>query len=332
MRIRRSGLVPILLAASACSPGDRELDLPRPSLDHVDPDVVRAIEEAQQGVEDDPGSGAAWGHLGDRYYVHDFMAPAAEAYARAHELDPDTPEWGYRLGWSLLNDRPAEAASAFAAVLPLIEDYAPAHEIYATSLTRLGRTEEAAEQYGIASRLDPDSAFAETGLGLIALERGQFEDARAHLEEAVRRNPRHREAYVGLARACTALGLDELASQHVARMETLKRPQARQDRLGTPNIPPAGARARTQHAGQLLRQGRRDEAMAELRLALESNPDHYAARWQLAQALTEAGRKEEALELLREGLERAPNFAQGRQDFERLMEMPEGRKATQDEE
>lgn len=318
MRRARSWIAGVALTLAACAPGAPAVAIPRPALDHVDPEVVRAIEEAQRAVEAAPDSGAAWGHLADRYFVHDFLAAAAEAYGHARALDPGEPEWGYRLGWSQLNDDPEAAAQAFADVLPQLESYAPAHEIYATSLTRLGRSDEAARHYGIASRLDEDSPFSETGLGLIALERGRYEDARAHFEEAVRRDPRHREAHVGLARACTALGLDDLARQHAERLESLTRSRPRADRLGTPDLSPAGARARTQVATQLLRQGRTEEALEQLRLALASNPDHYAARWQLAQTLAEQGRRDEALALLREALERSPNFAQARADIERL--------------
>lgn len=321
MRRARHRIARVALALAACTPGSGDtpaVAIPRPSLDHVDPDVVRAIEEARRTVESDPGSGAAWGHLADRYFVHDFLAAAAEAYARARDLEPGQPEWGYRLGWSLLNDDPEAAVKAFAGVLPQLEGYAPAHEIYATALTRLGRSDEAAEHYAIASRLDESSPFAETGLGLIALERRQYEQARAYFEEAVHRDPRHREAYVGLARACTALGLDDQARQHAERLETLTRSRPREDRLGTPDLSPAGARTRTQLAMQLLRQGRTEEAMEQLRLALASNPDHYAARWQLAQTLAEVARRDEALALLREGLERSPNFVQARMDLQHL--------------
>jgi len=309
----------------ACSPGEAPAPtpevlggIPQPTLEHVDPDVVQAVREARAAVAQAPEAAEAWGKLADRYYVHDFTEAAARCYTRAMELDPDKASYGYRKGWSLIDSDPEQAAQAFEQSLKSLDDYAPAHEVYAEVLFRLGREEEALRHFVRASELDPRDPASEAGQGQVWLARGDAEQARVHLEEAVRRDPGHVEAHLALAQAYLVLGQSELARQHSELSRTLPESSPRRDWLASPNLPPAGARARTRHGRQLERQGKPAEAEEQYRAALVSNPLYYAARSSLASLLAQNGRSQEALQLLEEGVRLMPDFEQARLDLERL--------------
>ncbi len=315
----QSAVLAAALAILGCRPGSPADEIPLPALAHVDPDVVEAITSARETVAREPQSGEAWGRLGDRYFVHDFMAEAAKCYSRAEALDPGRSVWAYRLGWSLVNSHPEQAVAPFERSLRAFDSYAPAHEAYAGALVRVGRTDEAIDHFSRASELDPKAPHAETGLGLIRLSRGDLDAARAHLEEALARDEKHVEAHVGLAQVYLALGLEQEAKHHAELSRTLPQSSRRQDPFGSPDLPPAGARARTRFGKQLEKQGKHEEAAEQYRVALRNNPDYYSARLSLAKLLDRQGRRDEAIELLREAERLDPSFEQVRQDLKKLL-------------
>jgi len=325
--VRPAGLL-LLALLVACEPGSEETPadanphgIPTPDLEHVDPDVVRAIAEERAALEADLNSASAWGKLGTRYYVHEFEDEAAQCLAKAEELEPDKGMWPYRRGWTLFDHHPEEALAAFERALEMLGDYAPAQEAVGRALMRLGRFEEAYAHFARATELDPGSAFAETGLGQIALERGEYEQARVHLEEALARDERHTEAHIALAQAYLALGRSEDATRHAERSRKLPPTSVRRDLLASMNASPAGVRARTRSGLQLENQGKPDEAAAQYRIVLESDPHYYFVRKRLADILVKQGQKAEALELLEAGLELNPGSREIQRDL-RALEKP----------
>ena len=315
------GALLALLVLVACSheegtvPSD---DIPLPFLEAVDPDVIEAIQAARAAVRAEPKSSEAWGRLGNRYLAHDFTAEAARCYERAAALDPAKFVWTYRLGWSLIDDHPDQAAAAFERCLGSLDDYAPAHEVYARALVLLGREDEAIQHFTRASELDPAVPHPETGLGQIHLARGEYELARQHLEQALARDQSHAEAHTAIAQVYLALGKEKEARRHAELSRTLPQSSPREDWLGSPDVPPAGARMRTKAGKQLERQKKPAEAEEQYRLALASNPDYYQARVFLAELLLAQGKRDEARTVLQEAVERNPAFDQARQDLARL--------------
>lgn len=304
--------------------------IPTPRLSDVDRGVVEAIESAREAVRAEPDSADAWGRLGNRYLLHDFLGEAEQCFARAEELDPERVVWSYRRGLCLIDDDPAGAAVHLARSLESLEDHAPAHENYANVLWRLGREDEAIEHLQRACALDPRAPEPETGLGQIYLARGELEKALPHLEEALKRDPRHAAAHVAIAQVFLGLGREEEARRHAEVSRTLPQTNQREDLFATPSLPPAGARAHTRYGKQLERRGQVELALEEYRQALRDNPDYYAARSSLATALNKVGRREEALELLREAQRANPELERIAQDLRRL-EDPRGAPPPDDE-
>jgi tetratricopeptide (TPR) repeat protein len=317
-------LAALLLFTLGCSgsttpsPAPAADPVPLPALEHVDPDVIAAIQEARAEVARELASAKAWGRLADRYFVHDFMDEAALCYARAEELDAESYLWPYRLGWSLMDDRPEEAVAPFERALGRLARYAQAYEAMGEVLVRVGRGAEAVPHFEKASELDPKSGLADTSLGLYLVAQGEFERARTHLERALAREEKRVETHVGLAQVYLALGEAELARKHSEFSRTLPQSSRREDPFASPNVTPAGARARAKFARQLERQGKLAEAEEQYRAALGANPEHYQARIGLAELLARGERRPEALALLREGIALMPGFTQAEVDLARL--------------
>lgn len=313
----------VALTWAACQQGTPVEEIQLPSLANVEQEVVEAIAVAHAALLREPESGKAWGRLGDHFFVHDFPLQAAQCYSRAEELDPESFLWPYRLGLSWIKDHPELAAAPLERTLRSLDNYAPAHAVYANVLVRLGRSDEAIEHYTRASQLDAGDPQAETGLGLILLARGEFDAARQHLEQALARDERHVEAHVALAQAYLALGMDRKAQRHAELSRALPQPSLEWDAIATPNLPPTGARARTRFGRHLEEQKRPDEAVEQYRAALHSNPDYYLARRSLANLLLELGRRDEAIELLREAERLHPTFEEVRKDLAKILRAEE---------
>jgi tetratricopeptide (TPR) repeat protein len=326
--IVRAWLAVVALVLVACNDGPNNgakgaaaspAPIPSPELAHVDPEVVNAIEAARAAVAAAPESGRAWGELGDRLLLHDFTDEAASAYARAEELDPESFVWPYRRAWSQLEDHPELALAPFERSLRALDDYAPAHEIYAHALVRNGRPDEAIAHFERALALDAANAHAHAGLAQVYLERGELARAQQHFKAALARDPKLVAAHAGMAQVELALGNAPKAKNHAELSRTLPPDARRDDIWARPNLPPAGARMRVQYALQLESQGQTAAAEEQYHLALASNPDYYVARSKLVQLLVARGERAAALELLREAERRTPESEQVRTDLAKLM-------------
>lgn len=314
-----SALAVVALVLAACGDTSPAEEIQLPSLAEVEAEVVEAITAAHEALLREPGSGKAWGRLGDQFFAHDFTAEAARCYSRAEELDPESFLWPYRLGLSWIKDHPELAAAPLERTLSSLDNYAPAHVVYANVLVRLSRDDEAIEHYTRASQLDPADPKSETGLGMLYIARSDFESARRHLEQALARDERHVEAHVAIAQVYLALGMDKKAQRHAELSRSLPQSSLEWDAIATPNLPPTGARARTRFGRHLEEQKRPEEALEQYRAALRSNPDYYLARRSLALLLVAQGRRDEAIELLREAERANPSFEEVRKDLAKLL-------------
>jgi tetratricopeptide (TPR) repeat protein len=91
------------------SSGTRLPELPLADLTGADQDVAKVIRGATDAVRASPRSGAAWGHLGEVLFVHDFQKEADICYQAAEQLLPRDPRWPYLRG--LLHEAESPAAA-----------------------------------------------------------------------------------------------------------------------------------------------------------------------------------------------------------------------------
>ena len=140
----RGCIAGLLLVIVACAP---RLQVPVPDLRGAEDDVVQAVQEAVERVRAEPGSAELWAALGDRYMAHRWHTAAAECYGRAENVEPQEFLWPYLGGLALESENPAAAAEAIARALELDERYAPAHVAYAECLVRTGDSESARRHF-----------------------------------------------------------------------------------------------------------------------------------------------------------------------------------------
>jgi tetratricopeptide (TPR) repeat protein len=194
--------------------------------------------------------------------------------------------------------RQCRAAGDFAGSLALFRaaiELQPAHVGLrleaAMDLLKLGRSDEAQDEYLQASLVAPAHPGPHIGLGHCARARGDRVASLAHFQAACVRDETHIWARMEAAGDLLALGrLDD--SEAEFRIVLDSTPQQNVARLGLANC----ARKR----------GRFADSLQFHREILESDPSHQWARLQEAADLRELGRLEEAKAAYREALARSP--------------------------
>ena len=152
-----------------------------------------------------------------------------------------------------------------------------------------------------AVEVNPDGAVAHTRLGSLYLRVGKPSDAVSHLERAVRLSPDNQTALNNLQLALREIGNKERADQVKAQLAELfrKRDQESQNALSAVKLNNEGA--------ELERKGNLPGAAEKYRAALELNPGHAGMRVNYAVALLRLGRWERGLEELRMALRQDPS-------------------------
>jgi len=209
------------------------------------------------------------------------LGAAVAALKAALREDPENAEARWRLGQLYLALGDGNAAEK-----ELGRARALGHQGLEVALALLrgkllGRryTEALVEAISIA----PSTAQSLFLLGEANLGLGQIEKAEEAYREALERDPPHREAWLGLARAALARDALEAASDML---------EGAREALGA-SVEPALL------TGELrLREGRPAEARAAFEEALALDPEHPEGRLGVARALLAAGRPEAAVEHL----------------------------------
>ncbi len=175
----------------------------------------------------------------------------------------DQPAGALQLGvWHMDRGELATALDCFRRAVNWDTNSAPPRHALAVALSAAGRSAEAVTELQAACRLAPRDAGYRYQLGLAFNEVGQLNAARAALEEAVKLDPQFARAWYNLGLAYSAEEKSEPALNALMRAESL-------DSLSS-QIPYARATI-------LARLGRRDEARAAARRALELQPSFREA-------------------------------------------------------
>ena len=155
----------------------------------------------------------------------------------------------------------------------------------------IGERDSAIAEYIASQQVNADRADAHLNLALISLARGRSEEARAELEEALVLDPRFVPAVVNLADLHRTLGQEAEAEAALRRgLETSPKAAALHHALGL----------------LMVRTGRADAALDELKVAAELAPSAGRYSYVYAVALDGAGRRPEATRILRRALVQQP--------------------------
>ncbi len=255
--------------------------------------VRRAIELFEQAIEIDGCYAAAYAGLADTYVVlvnwgyaskKDALKEARRAAEKAITLDPELAEAHASLGLVLSEEDEdlSRAEEAFRKSIELNPSYAPAHHWLANVLFATGRTEEALEEALKALRLDPLSPTIATVAGDYLYHVGRYDEAIAQWRRALEIAPGFVRARMSLANAHEAVGDWELAEGELKQA------------IATD---PESPQPRAAYGEHLLRLGRTEEALAELRKAAEDTGGPFPT-YHFGLALVLAGAEDVAHSLL----------------------------------
>ncbi len=304
-----------------------------PDLSKFEPAIQEQLREAAALVAEmrsapDPDReslAAAYGRLGQLYYVYDLNASAAAALRNAARLAEGSFDWVYLI--AVLEHARGDlvgAATSFERALGL-RPHVPALVRLGDTLRELGRPEEAAARYREALERDPGLAAALEGLGRLALQGGRHQEAATHFQRALELQPEATALHHQLGLAYRALGDVEAARRHLAANTggRVRLPDPALDGLGamlksTMVHFAAGVRA--------MRAGNAKEAIRGFEAALAAHPKDALAAYNLALAHLELGRREEATRWLGHALEIDPDFRNAHYNLASLL-AEEGRVA-----
>ena len=139
--------------------------------------VEEAVAAGRRALELQPNSPHALNNLGIAYYDQEKYEAAEECYRRAIALEPNFAEAHSNLGNALRTQHKAdEAISAYNRAIQLKPKYVDAIANYASVLHLSGRIDDAIATYKRALALDPIQANAHSGLGLLMLTKGDYEN------------------------------------------------------------------------------------------------------------------------------------------------------------
>ncbi|MFM7143644.1 MAG: tetratricopeptide repeat protein, partial [Alphaproteobacteria bacterium] len=207
-------------------------------------------------------------------------AGAERAFRRGLEIAPDDAEIRNSLGWTLFQSgRSAEAVAEYERAIASDPKHGKAHANLGLALVELGRLDEAASHYRASIEIEPRAEIW-SDLAFAQMRMGEFDEARASCEKALAIDPGCAAAHVNLAVLALRAGDAATAERHY-REAIPKRPTA-ETHNGLGYV--------------LAREGRDDEAAAELRRAIEIDPKYVPAYNNLAEllALAATSRKRRA--------------------------------------
>jgi Flp pilus assembly protein TadD len=152
-----------------------------------------------------------------RHHRRGELAKAESLYRRILESSPEEPEALHLLGCvELAKGNRSEAVRSIARAIARAPEVALYHENLAEAYHRGGEPELAERECHEALRLSPDRPQALNLLGVVALERADYEAARAHLSQALQLKAAYPEALINLAVVLNRIGEHALAAGHCA--------------------------------------------------------------------------------------------------------------------
>lgn len=200
---------------------------------------------------------------------------------------------GMAAAWMRLG-QPAAALPHLETCLAMRPGHAETRFQVGRVLSVMARFDEA-EAHLAAAAAERDDADGWGELGLLHRRRGDLEAAIADFRRALERDPRHSASLLNLGQLLIRTGAAEEGAALLERHRQVSLLEDRLDHLErSSRLTGATAANFAALADAQLRLGRKDEAIASYRRALELDPEHALAALGLASLLLERGQVEEA--------------------------------------
>jgi tetratricopeptide (TPR) repeat protein len=320
----------------------------------TEPQVVEKIKSLQKQVSDNPESAAAWGKLAMNLDIHDFKSESISCYKQAATLDPNDFRWPYYAAVVLDEIGSPEALQFYEQSQALKSDYTATHLRYGEALFHSKRLDEASKEFNAALTAEKNSAHAYLGLARIALTSGNYEEARTNLEKALQSNPNFGEVHGLLSEVYRRLNRPDDANRELGISQQLPKKKPLQDKLELELLNEGVSSYWYDLRGRAyLDQGYYEDAIRELKLAVQysksdprlittlgiaylqakkypeateqfraslaRNPNSVNTMNNLASALFEMGKIDEAIQLLNKAIQQQPDFAGSYDHLGRLL-------------
>jgi tetratricopeptide (TPR) repeat protein len=244
---------------------------------------IKAVEEAQKVLDDDPKNFDALMTIGTAYQRIGRLPEAGRYTQQAHDLYPKSGEPPSRLASLALISAKLDPKTIISFMEEAVK-LEPANPSYLYNLgwmyDRVGETARATEMYQRAIKASPLSFEAMNNLALIYASGGQPERALPLLEEAMRTDPENEAVYANTA-------------NYYARQHEFK--QALDNYVRAEQINPYNETVLVEKGRVYLEQSNTDSAIDSLSRALEANPQSYDAYVLLSSAYEKMGHVREAI-------------------------------------
>jgi TolB-like protein/DNA-binding winged helix-turn-helix (wHTH) protein/Flp pilus assembly protein TadD len=265
----------------------------------------KAIAHFQNAIKDTPNFAQAYVGLADCYNslgtVQVGMLPpiegrrqAEQAATKALELDSGLAEAHSALGQTKhYNWNWTAAEQDFKRAIELNQNYANAHNFYASFLMSVGRVEESIAASNRARELDPFSLSISVQRGFLLENARRYDEAIEQLRRVIQMDPNHYQAYWVLGHTYAAHGrFDEAIDAALKAVELSERVPGALGILGL--------------AYGLA--GRKEEAKKILNELLELNKNRYVTPAALVNVYIGLGDKDQAFVWLEKAFQERSNF------------------------
>jgi tetratricopeptide (TPR) repeat protein len=283
------------------------------------------IELAHKVVAEFPSREEAMVLMGGVLQLQARSEEASEFWRRALQINPRRADVHLTLGdCAMQRGAYEEAASSYRKVMDIDPCTAGLSGRLAMALMSLGRHQEAVRMLEARGQAGGASSLEYFLLGQAYLQLGQLDKAKANYETAVRLEPDYTNAHYGLFMACSRLGQQDKAQEHLALFRRLKaaelkvltdRNDARSDLQDVRRLV-----ANTYFSAHLLYADpfRPEEVEPLLRRATEIDPCNVVATRSLGAFYQAAGRAAEAEKVYRSLIHAAPECSDGYRELAQL--------------
>ncbi len=259
-----------------------------------DGDTAGAAELYQRALEARPEFTLARTNLGELLAKRGDIAGAVREYEQALKDAPESPGVQYNLARHLAEaGRVEEALAAYRKTVEVKPKDVRAWNNMGLLLAQQGRAADAEQAYRSALERAPNYTLARANLGNLLMDAGRFDEGVAAYEEGIALDPKNAELMNGLGWRFEQKGdRDRALSWYGRALDT------------APNFPAA----RINRANLLIALGRLGDAEKDARAAVEQSPQSAQALFILGNIYALSGRRDEAAAQYRHALELDPSL------------------------
>jgi len=262
-------------------------------------DFDGAVQELQKAVQQVPSNATLYSSLGRAQLRANKSKDSLQSFDRALALNPQLSEahCGKGIAFSAMS-RLQEAEAEYRAALQFNPENAQAYYQLGKLSFQQGDLDGASTQFKEAIRLAPNHAEAHSMLGETYLHLKQPGAAEQELRAALRLQPNRVRALYGLGSLLQRQGKTQEAEVFLKRFEAIQ--QRKQDMNLVPGLNAEG--------NKLRRMGDLNGAVASYRKALAIDPSAAEVAYNLGLVLAREGKTEEAIQALKLAIQRRPSL------------------------